>query len=77
MFHSLTRVGDLRRRNYQLLAREEILGLKPSSLREPRPDGKQQPGQKRDHRPLHYHTPTRSSSPGQGFREAQGNGELL
>ena len=50
MFHSLTRFGDLRRRHYQLLAQEEILGLKPRSSREPRPDSKQQLGQKRDHR---------------------------
>jgi len=38
-----------------------FLGLKPRSTREPRPDSKQQLGQKCDHRPLHYHTLTRAS----------------
>src|SRR5947209_3335094 len=47
---------------HQLLAQDEILGLKPRSPREPRLDSKQQLGQKCDHRPLHYHTPTRASS---------------
>ncbi len=45
--------------NYQLLAQDEILGLKPRSPSEPRPDSEQELGQKRDHRPLHYHTPKR------------------
>ena len=40
----------------------DVAGLKPRSTRELRPDGKQQLAQKRDHRPLHYHTPTRASS---------------
>jgi hypothetical protein len=44
---------------YQLLAQDEILGLK---LRAPRPDSKQRLGQKREHRLLPYHTPTRASS---------------
>jgi hypothetical protein len=44
------------------LAQEEILGLKPRSPREPRPDSQQQLGQKRGHRSLHYHTPIRASS---------------
>ena len=44
-----------------------LLGLKPRSLREPRPYSKQQLGQKRDHRPLPYHTPIRASSPDKGF----------
>jgi hypothetical protein len=47
---------------YQLLAQDEILGLKPRSSREPRPDSKQQQGQKRDHRPLHYHASSCTSS---------------
>ena len=34
--------------NYQLLAQDEILGLKPRSLGEPRPDSKQKLDQKRD-----------------------------
>ena len=51
MFHGLTRVGELPQ-NYQLLAQDEILGLKPRSLGEPRPDSKQKLDQKRDHRPL-------------------------
>jgi hypothetical protein len=42
--------------------RTEILGLKPRSPREPRPDGKQQLGRKRDYRPLHYLTSIRASS---------------
>ncbi len=29
-------------KNYQLLAQDEILGIKPHSPREPRPDSKQQ-----------------------------------
>jgi hypothetical protein len=33
----------------------------PRSPREPRPDSKQQLAQKRDHRPLHCHTPTGAS----------------
>ena len=41
---------------------EEIFGLKPRSPRKRRAESKQQLGQKRDHRPLHYHTPTRASS---------------
>jgi transcriptional regulator with GAF, ATPase, and Fis domain len=44
------------------LAQDEVLGLKPRSPREPRPDSKQQLNQKRDHRPLLYHTPTSASS---------------
>jgi hypothetical protein len=55
-FHSLTRVRGIAPQNYQLLAQDEIFGLKPRSPREPRPDSEQQLGQKRDHRPLHYHT---------------------
>lgn len=45
-----------------LLTQEEIFGLEPRSPREPRPDSTQQLDQKRDHRPLHYHTTTRPSS---------------
>jgi hypothetical protein len=41
---------EQRPKNYQLLAQEEILGLKPCSPREPRPDSKQQLGQKRSKR---------------------------
>jgi hypothetical protein len=52
----VSRVSELAPQNYQLLAQDEILGLKPRSPREPRPDSEQQLGQKRDHRPLHYHT---------------------
>jgi hypothetical protein len=51
MFHSLTRRG-LTPKNHQLLAQDEILGLKQRSPGEPRPDSKQQLGQKCDHRPL-------------------------
>jgi hypothetical protein len=40
------------------LAQDEILGLKPRPSREPRPDSKQQLGQKRDPRPLPYHATT-------------------
>src|ERR1700730_6499149 len=49
-------------KNYQLLAQEEILGLKPRSPRKRRAESKQQLAQKRDHRPLPYHTPIRASS---------------
>jgi hypothetical protein len=48
--------------NFQLLAQDQILGLKPRSLRKSPPDSKQQLGQKRDHRPLSYLTPIRASS---------------
>jgi hypothetical protein len=46
------------------LAQDEILGLKPRSLRKSPPDCNQQLGQKRDHRPLHYHKPSVFSSAG-------------
>ena len=49
-------------KKYQLLAQEEILGLKPRTPRELRPDSKQQLGEKRDHRPLHYNRRMRASS---------------
>src|ERR1700674_4179721 len=61
MFRSFTRVGDCAVE----LSAVGVGGdprLKARSPREPRPDSKQQLGQKRDHRPLHYHTPTRASS---------------
>jgi hypothetical protein len=48
--------------NCQLLAEDQILGLKPRSSREPRPDSKQQQSHKRDHRPLRYHTSSCTSS---------------
>ena len=48
--------------NCQLLAQEKILGLKPRSPCELRPDSKQLLAQKRDRAPLHYYTPTRASS---------------
>ena len=62
MFHSLTRVGDLRRRTTSCWRKRRFSSLKPRAPREPRPDGEQQLGQKRDHRSLHYHTPIRVSS---------------
>lgn len=55
---------------YELLAQDEVLGLKPRSPREPRPDSKQQLNQRRDHRPLVYRKLTNASSR-IGFREAQ------
>ena len=61
MFQSHARRG-LAPKNYQLLAQEEIFGLKPRSPRKRRAESNQQLGQKRDHRPLHYHTTTRASS---------------
>ena len=69
--HSRWRLAS---QNRELLAREEIFGLKPRAPREPRPDGKQQLGQKRDHRPLHYHAPTRASSP---IRFSGGTGRVV
>src|SRR5271167_4203530 len=48
MFHSLTCRGSAPQ-HWQLLAQDEILGLKPRSPREPRPDSNQQPDQKREH----------------------------
>src|ERR1700680_5051428 len=59
---SSNRCLTMNRRAYSALAEEEILGLKPRTPRGPRLDSKQQLSQKRDHRPLHYHTPTRASS---------------
>jgi len=60
MFHRLTRVGELRRRTTSFGAGGD--SRPQASPREPRPDSKQQLGQKCDHRPLHYHTPTHASS---------------
>jgi hypothetical protein len=59
IFHSLTRVGDLRPRAYQLLAQEEILGLSSCARRVSR--DRVQLSQNRDHRPLPYHTRARAS----------------
>jgi hypothetical protein len=62
MFHSLARAGDFRRSTTSCWRRNEILGLKPCSSRQPRPNSEQQLDQKSDHRLLLYHTPTSASS---------------
>jgi hypothetical protein len=53
--------------HYQLLAEQEIFGFQPRSPPKSRPQSQQQVKKKHDHRPLHYHTLARPSSPDKVF----------